>query len=206
MNWKGWSGAREERGEGGKKEQERKKNRKKITGNEGGEWPRGFTRDRDRERDEESWRKDAKKFLQRWSDLVGRRPEETRVWSGGRGDRKPEEGRDERNLREGAGKRREERGTGRREAGRVDQEGGALGAGAGRQKVLRWVDYCEFVIWNGISCRYSISCLWFMVPVRRGARFVCCSVEDECTAVIPAWPALLSLCSARPLPISRQWT
>lgn len=45
---------------------ERKKNKKKITGNEGGEWPRGFTRDRDRERDEESWRKDTKKkFPQR---------------------------------------------------------------------------------------------------------------------------------------------
>ena len=89
---------------------------------------------------------------------MGRRPEEIGVWSGGRGDRKPGEGREERNLREGAGKRSEERGTGRREAGRVEQEGGALGAGAGRQKVLCWVDYCEFVIWNGISCRYSISC------------------------------------------------
>lgn len=34
-----------------------------------------------------------------------------------------------------------------------------LGGGRkGREKVLCCVDYCVFVIWNGISCRYSISC------------------------------------------------
>ena len=58
-----------------------------------------------------------------------------RSWEKKRGRRDGEEGGWERSRREGRWAR-----------------------GAGRQKVLRWVDYCEFVIWNGISCRYSISC------------------------------------------------
>lgn len=74
------------------------------------------------------------------------------------------------------------------------------------EKVLRCVDYCVFVIWNGISCRYSISRRWFMVPVSQHQRFVCCSVEDECSAVSPGRAVFLSLCSAHSLPISRHWT
>lgn len=35
---------------------------------------------------------------------------------------------------------------------------GQGGAGGAQQKVLCCVDYCVFVIWNGISCRYSLSC------------------------------------------------
>lgn len=92
-----------------------------------------------------------------------------------------------------------------REEGKEGESSPGVGGAGGARKCCA-VDYCVFVIWNGISCRYSIWGPWFMVPVRQGARFVCCSVDDECIAVIAAWPAFLSLCSERSLPISRQWT
>lgn len=47
----------------------------------------------------------------------------------------------------------------KREEGGEDGEGRRLALGEKKgAKVLCSVDYCVFVIWNGISCRYSISC------------------------------------------------
>lgn len=45
------------------------------------------------------------------------------------------------------------------QASKPERRASRLGGGRkGREKVLCCVDYCVFVIWNGISCRYSISC------------------------------------------------
>lgn len=72
--------------------------------------------------------------------------------------------RNQEKAEEGSSRCQEQKGSGgwlggERQERKAKKRGAAVGGGSsGSEKVLCCVDYCVFVIWNGISCRYSISC------------------------------------------------
>lgn len=129
-------------------------------------------------------------------DLVGRggqKKQESGVKGEETGDQEKE------GTRETSGRSWERRGgedSGEEEAGRGAGGRGAGRWGRGRQKVLRWVDYCEFVIWNGIAVVQHLLPLIYG-PCQAGSALSAVPWRDRYTAVIPLASLSLSAPHAR---------